>query len=154
MVKRIDSKKWQVPMGFMWMIFAHSLEYFWTILLGLIRPTTLQQCSQEVYVRMNVWRKPKSCTIIVSNVMGALICKCFSSKSLSKTREMWEIFLRIWPYPACSRISCKSYFNASIIPASSDSLAVLTIGVVIKIPLIFYDVRNILKFYIRNSMDE
>ncbi|HEU4482293.1 MAG TPA: hypothetical protein VFR65_04500 [Nitrososphaeraceae archaeon] len=41
----------------------------------------------------------------------------------------------------------KASFNASITPASSDSIAVLTFGIVIKISLIFYDVRNILKFY-------
>ncbi|HKO40644.1 MAG TPA: hypothetical protein VJU85_05230 [Nitrososphaeraceae archaeon] len=42
----------------------------------------------------------------------------------------------------------KASFKASIILASSDSIAVLTIGIVIKISLIFYDVRNILKFIV------
>ncbi len=124
-------------MMLVWVIITHFLEYFGAVLLGLVRPTILQQYNQQLYIRLyirvNVWRKSKSCTIIVSKVVGALICKCFYSKRFGKARKIWKTFLRIWLYPTCSRISYKASFNTSITPVSSDSIAVLTIGIIIKI---------------------
>jgi hypothetical protein len=46
----------------------------------------------------------------------------------------------------------KASFNASITSTSSDSVAVLTIGNVIKISLIFHDVRNILSLFYFTSL--
>jgi hypothetical protein len=146
-VKWINSKKWQVPMRLVWVVITHFSNTSGAVLLGLVRPTILQQYNQQLYTRVNVWRKPKNCTRIVSKVVGALICKCFYSKRFGKARKIWKTFLRIWLYPTCSRISYKASFNASITPVSSDSIAVLTIGIIIKIFLFFYYIRNILKLY-------
>jgi hypothetical protein len=74
--------------------------------------------------------------------------RLFLQKPWQSSRNVKDIFVALAIPNVWQDQLTKASFNASIILASSDSIAVLTIGIVIKISLIFYDVRNILKFII------
>lgn len=133
-------------MWLIWVIATHLLKYFWAVLLCLIKPSILQQYNQLINLRVNIWWEPKSCTRIISNVVALLFANAFPPKALAKLVKCERYFCGFGQTQRTAGSAAKASFNASITLASSDSMAVLTIGIVINVSPIFYVGRNVLKF--------
>src|SRR5918999_6007513 len=94
-------------MRLIWVIATHQFEYPKEIFLNLLRHSALHYADQFLFVRVDIWWKPKSCSGEAVNVVRAFVCECFATKSPYEAWEMHVVLLRIMPYPLGNRIRAK-----------------------------------------------
>jgi hypothetical protein len=77
---------------------------------GLLIPRgngALEQSDECVFVGVDIRRKPKRCTCIAVNVVGAPVGKRVATEGPDETWEMREVLMRILVQPTRSRVRTK-----------------------------------------------